>query len=71
MTIIAKYKQETHYTKWKGSKYGVFSGPYLPLFGLNTGKSGPEKTPNLDTFHAVLHFLKFKMKIPLVVDDCP
>ena len=28
------------------SKYGVFSGP-------NTGKYGPEKTPYLDTFHAV------------------
>ena len=28
------------------SKYGDFSGP-------NTGKYGPEKTPYLDTFHAV------------------
>ena len=27
-------------------KYGVFSGP-------NPGKYGPEKTPCLDTFHAV------------------
>ena len=44
------------------SKYGVFSGPYFPIFGLNTeiyifspniGKYGPEKTPYLDTFHAV------------------
>ena len=35
-------------------KYGVFSGPYFPVFGLNkeiyglnlrTGKYGPEKTP--------------------------
>ena len=24
-------------------KYGVFSCPYFPLFGLNTGKYGPEK----------------------------
>ena len=39
---------------------GVFSGPYFPVFGLNTeiygpntGKYGPEKTPHLDTFHAV------------------
>ena len=23
-------------TAWKESKYGVFSGPYLPAFGLNT-----------------------------------
>ena len=35
------------------SKYGVFSGPYLPVFGLKTGKYGPEKTPYSDTFHAV------------------
>ena len=45
------------------SKYGVFSGPYFPVFGLNTeiygvngpnvGKYGPEKTPYLDTFHTV------------------
>ena len=30
----------------KVSKYEVFSGPYFPVFG-------PEKTPYLDTFHAV------------------
>ena len=36
------------------SKYGVFSGPYFPLFSPNTGKYGPEKTPYLDTFHTVL-----------------
>ena len=53
-------------TAWKVSKYGVFSGPYFPAFRLNTkryvvslriqsecGKYGPEKTPRLDTFHAV------------------
>ena len=35
------------------SRYGVFSGPYSPVFGfgLNTGKYGPEKTPYLDSFH--------------------
>ena len=44
-----------------------FSGPYFPAFGLNrrdtshlsvfspnAGKYGQEKTPYLDTFHAVL-----------------
>ena len=49
------------------SKYGVISGMYFPVFGLNseiyseififspnTGKCGPEITPYLDTFHAVL-----------------
>ena len=29
------------------SKYGVISGPYFPVFG-------PEITPYLDTFHAVI-----------------
>ena len=26
----------TTFTAWKMSKYGVISGPYFPLFGLNT-----------------------------------
>ena len=52
---------------WKESKYGVFSGPYFPAFGLNHqdlhskssySKEIPEnkdqkKIPYLDTFHAV------------------
>ena len=40
-------------TAWKVSKYEVFSGPYFPVFGLDTGKYGLEKTLYLDTFHAV------------------
>ena len=40
-------------TMWKVSKYGVISGPYFPVFGLNKGKYGPEITPYWDTFHAV------------------
>ena len=35
------------------SKYRVISGPYFPVFGLNTGKYGPEITPYLDTFYVV------------------
>ena len=35
------------------SKYVAFSGPYFPVFGLNTGKYGPEKSPYLNNFHAV------------------
>ena len=47
------------FTAWKVSKYGVFSGPYFPAFGLNlaslnAGKYGPENTPYLDTFHIVV-----------------
>ena len=55
-----------NHTEWKVSKYGVISGPYFPVFGLNkeicgvnlriqsnTGKYGPEITPYLDTFNAL------------------
>ena len=35
------------------SKYGVFSGPYFPVFSPITGKYGPEKTTYLYTFHTV------------------
>ena len=65
--------QPFHYTKnstldvflaaWKVSKYGVISGLYFPVFGLNTeiyrpntGKYGLEIAPYLDTFHAVSRF---------------
>ena len=44
------------------SKYGVISGPYFPVFGLNTEKYGPEKSPYFDTFHAVLDLLKISIK---------
>ena len=37
----------------KVSKYGVSSGPYFPVLSPNIGKYGPEKTPYLDTFHAI------------------
>ena len=39
---------------WKLSKYRVISGPYFPVFELNTGKYGPEITPYFDTFHVEL-----------------
>ena len=54
-------------------KYGVISGAYFPVFGLNTeiysvspniGKCGPEITPYLDTFHAVV----FTIVGPKIVD---
>ena len=34
------------FTVWEVSKYGVFSGPYFPVFG-------PEKISYLDTFQVV------------------
>ena len=36
----------------KSVQIQIFSGPYFYVFGPNTGKYGPEKTPYLDTFHA-------------------
>ena len=50
LTRVRVYQSNT---AWKVSKYGVVSGPYFPVFGLDTGKYGPEVTPYLDTFHAV------------------
>ena len=54
--IFLKYVKQhstfNHVTNsaWKVFKYGFSSGPYFPVFGLNTGKYGPEETPYLDTF---------------------
>ena len=50
-------------TARKVSKYGVFSGPYFPVFGMNTGQYGPEKTPYLDIFRAVYRTFKGTFKI--------
>ena len=60
-------KGQNHYVR--SVKYGVFSDPYFPAFGLNrrdtsylsifspnARKYGPEKTPYLDTFHTVSSF---------------
>ena len=40
------------------SKYEVISGPYSPVFGLNSGKCGPEIALYLGTFHAVSYNLR-------------
>ena len=47
---ICNFTSQKTFTVWKVSKYGVFSGPYFPVFSLNTRNYGPEKTPYLDTF---------------------
>ena len=41
------FKVDQFYTAWEMSKCGVISGTYFPVFG-------PEITPYLGTFHAVL-----------------
>ena len=33
------------------SKYGIISCSYFPVFGVNSGKHGPEITPYFDIFH--------------------
>ena len=38
-------------TAWNVTKYGVFSGPYFPAFGLNTERY--RVTPYSNTFHGV------------------
>ena len=48
---------KSHCVKSEESKYGIFSGPYFPVFRLNTGKYGPEKTPYMETFHAMSYTL--------------
>ena len=65
-TLILQHLHVTHQilgiyyfsTAWKVSKYGVISVLYFSVFGLNTEKYGPEITPYLDTFHAVLPVFK-------------
>ena len=41
------------------------SGPYFPVLGLNTeyctGKYGPDITPHLNTFHAVLVYASLNL----------
>ena len=48
--LIGKYQFTLHE---KCPNTNFFSGPYFPVFGLNTEKYRPEKTPYLDTFHAM------------------
>ena len=59
-------------TSVKSVQYQVFSRLHFPVFGLNTGKYGPEKTPYLETFHAVknlIHsFFKRTSNLPLKQD---
>ena len=53
--LVKTYLELYQTSAWKVSKYGVFPGPYFPVFSPNTGKYRPEKTPYLDNFHAVKH----------------
>ena len=46
-----KYSGDNHCVKNHAIR--SFFGSYFPVFVLNTGKYRPEKTPYLDTFHAL------------------
>ena len=46
------FKVQISQNSVKSVQIRIFSGPYFYVFGPNTGKYGPEKTPYLDTFHA-------------------
>ena len=52
----------------KSVRIWLFFGPYFPAFWLNTerccdfGKMRTRKTPNTDTFHAVIFFTTFIVK---------
>ena len=52
------------------SKYRVFSGPYFPVFSLNTGKCRPGKTPYLDSFHAVQATVLYIWRRALGIEKC-
>ena len=68
-------------TAWKVSKYGVISGlvrislcsdwirRFTRKFSPNTGKYGPEITPYLDTFQAVIDFI-FVLLSVAVTQSC-
>ena len=53
--FLMNYYSKGVSTVWKVSKYRVISGPYFPVFKLNTEiyGDGPEITPYLGTFNAV------------------
>ena len=51
----------------KSVKIRSFSGPYFPVFGLNTEKYGPEKTPYLDTFQAAI-VQRVKVSVAILAD---
>ena len=61
---IKKSEIRPNFTASEVSKYGVTSGPYFPVFGLNTGKYGPETPPYLDTSHSV-----FLLKVQSIGND--
>ena len=48
------------------SKYGVFSGLYFPVFGLNRDQ---KKIPYLDTFHAINVSIRIQIRMFTEMDS--
>ena len=51
------------------SKYGVFSGPYFPVFGLNTGKYGLEKNSVFGHFWHSQYYVNATFKSHKIFSD--
>ena len=53
--ILVNFRIQSEYRKIRTRKNSVFGHfSYLSVFSPNAGKYGPEKTPYLDTFRAVI-----------------
>ena len=78
--FLTAFGRETFYLIYsnKSSYIRSYSGPYFPSFGLNMeryfvsfripsecGKIRARRSPNTDTFYAVLHFLLFSIEVKL------
>ena len=51
------------------SKYGVFSGPYFAVFGLNTGKYGLEKNSVFGHFWHSQYYVNATFKSHKIFSD--
>ena len=51
---------------WKLSKYGVFYGPYILVFGVNTGKCEPEKNSFFGNFSSCKQRVSIKRMVVLI-----
>ena len=65
MTWDYDYEVQTVYTSWKVSIFGVF----LVRIQSKCGKIWTRKTPNTDTFHAVLYIILI-FYFPIIVFIC-
>ena len=60
------FSLQLHCVKSVQARSSVFSCIRTEYGSPNTGKYRPEKTPNLDTFHAVLSLTHAKLRLALL-----